>query len=105
MLLRVVCESLHFVLSCFGHSSLNHYFVDVGKHAKILVDDELQDTRTTATGARKEEIPFILRYPSQCIRCVEDVVWCSNVSHALACEDKNDLKALWYALLLYYNLG
>lgn len=77
---------------------LYHYFVDVGDHAKRLVGDELQDARTTTAGDREEEIPFLLRYPSQCIRSVEAVVWSNNVSHALTCEDKSYLKALWYGL-------
>ena len=77
----------------------------VGQYEKsIAVSDEVQDASTTdVVDEKEEEIPFLLRYPSQCVRCVEAVVWSNKVCHALACEDKNDLKALWFVMLSISN--
>ena len=63
---------------------------------EITVPSEVQDTITTAD-------PFLLRYPSQCIRSVEAVIWTQDVSQALASEKKSNLKSLWFVDILSQN--
>ncbi|XP_028405416.1 dynein heavy chain domain-containing protein 1-like isoform X2 [Dendronephthya gigantea] len=70
-------------------------FLEKGLGRPERVENEVEGERVKAVANDKdEEIPFLLRYPSQCVRCVEAVIWSKNVSSALACDDKNALKTL-----------
>lgn len=57
------------------------------------------DQNANSTARMDATDKILLRYPSQCIRCVEAVVWCSKVSRALACENQSEMKALWFVLI------
>lgn len=62
------------------------------------VENEVESERVRAVANEKDEkdekVPFLLKYPSQCVRCVEAVIWSKNVTSALACDDKGVLKTL-----------
>lgn len=55
-------------------------------------------TSNTYSECLRSETPWLLKYPSQCLRSVEAATWYNDISHTLSSKDKNKLKTMRFVV-------